>query len=88
MTNDTNNEEKNKPIHVIKSANFTKASIWRNEDKNGNVTYSVTVDRSYQKDGKWHRTSFFQHDEIPLVRKLYLKAEQWLDDHLLESDAA
>jgi hypothetical protein len=69
MSNDTNN--KSKPIHTIRSANFLSASIWKKEDKNGEVFYTVNVDRSYKdKDGKWQRTNSFRHEELPMVRKL------------------
>jgi len=83
----TTNNDKPKPIHTIRSANFTSASIWKKEDKNGEVFYTVNGDRSYQKDGQWQRTNSFRHEELPMVRKLYAEAEAWLDDHLIETAA-
>ena len=84
----TNTDNKPKPIHVIRSANNTSASIWKKEDKNGELFYTVNVDRSYLKDGVWQRTNSFRHEELPMVRKLYAKAEAWLDDHLIDTVAA
>jgi hypothetical protein len=83
----TTTTDTNKPIHVIRSANNTSASVWQKADKNGEVFYTVNVDRSYKKDGTWHRTNSFRHEELPMVRKLYAKAEAWLDDHLIDTAA-
>jgi hypothetical protein len=53
------------------------------------VFYSTSIDRSYKhKDGMWQRTSNFRHEELNIVRKLAAKAEAFIDDLLLEVDAA
>lgn len=49
---------------------FINASIWENEvDKDGRsfTTYSVTMEKRYQKDGDWHSASGFNADELLTV---------------------
>lgn len=79
----------NQPVKQFRSINGISASIWKRESKEGEVFYTTSIDRSYKdKDGKWQRTSNFRHDELNIIRKLATKAEAFIDDLLLEADAA
>ena len=83
----TNND--NQPVKQFRSINGISASVWKRETKEGEAFYTTSIDRSYKdKEGKWQRTSNFRHEELNIVRKLATKAEAFIDDLLLEVDAA
>jgi len=85
----TTTKDNNQPIKQIRSINGISASIWKRVTKEGEVYYTASIDRSYKdQDGKWHRTSNFRHDELPIVRKLAAKAEAFIDDLPLEEEEA
>ena len=50
--------ESNGPVKTLKD-HFIKASIWRNDSKNGPF-YGTTIDRTY-KDGEDYKTSHTFH---------------------------
>ena len=85
MTTTTND---NLPVKQFRSINGISASIWKRKTKEGEVYYTTSIDRSYKdKDEKWQRTSNFRYDELNIVRKLAIKAEAYIDDLGLESEA-
>ena len=72
---------KSKPVETISvptgRAAFINASIWANEnEKDGNkfTTYSVTIEKRYQKEGSWHSTSSFNADELLTVAHVTTKS--------------
>jgi hypothetical protein len=84
----TTTNDNNSPVKQIRSINGISASIWKRESKEGEVYYTASIDRSYKdKDNKWHRTNNFRLDELPIVRKLAEKAEAFINDLLLETEA-
>jgi len=77
-------ETKNAPIYKARAGKFD-ASVWENEDKDGKKTQSVTLRKSWTKDGKeWSEAKIQVFPrEIPdavivledVLRQLRLKAE-------------
>lgn len=66
----------NAPVHSLRHRNL-KASIWRNETKNGPM-YKVMVVRSYRENDQWRDTHGFGFDELMNVAKLFLDAHSWI----------
>jgi len=57
-----------RPIEKIKGGNNVSASIWKNQIQvNGKMVtkYTVTIQRSYFKDGKWHNSNSFDKATLP-----------------------
>jgi hypothetical protein len=53
------------------------ASIWENENEKDGMrftTYSVTIEKRFQKDGSWQSTSSFNSNELLVVAHLASKA--------------
>ena len=70
-------EEKNQPIYKIKSGAMA-ASIWRKDGNNG-PWYQADVQRAYLgQDEKWHYTTSFSRDELPVVLVLLQMAYGWI----------
>jgi adenosylcobinamide amidohydrolase len=44
-----------------------QVAIWRNESKEGNKFYSVSVEKGYKKEDKWYSTTNFNSNDIPKV---------------------
>ena len=76
-----------KPIDTISVPSgrgaFINASIWENEVKQDGdtfTTYSVTLEKRYQKDGDWKSATGFNANEMLVVayvaNKAYEKALQ------------
>lgn len=85
----TTTKDTTSPIKQIRSINGLSASIWKRVNKESEVYYTASIDRSYRdQDGKWQRTSTFRHDELPIVAKLAAKAEAFIDDLALEAEEA
>jgi len=62
-------EEKQLPIERIKCGAIT-AAIWRKDGQNG-PWYQVDAQRCYKgQDEKFHYTTTFSRDELPVVSKL------------------
>ena len=36
---------------------LVKATVWKNKSRDGNEFRSVSLNKSYQKDGEWHNTN-------------------------------
>lgn len=61
-------------------------SIWENEVKSRNGTFksrSVTIQRSYQKEGKWENTNSLRNNDIPKAVLLLQKA---YEENLVKSE--
>ncbi|MEX2206688.1 MAG: hypothetical protein WEF50_10720 [Myxococcota bacterium] len=66
--------DKQKPAHKI-DLNGLRASIWKNEGKNG-AYFTVQLSRSFRDSkGKWKDTSSFGVRHIPAVRTLLEQVE-------------
>ena len=47
------------------------AAVWRNESKEGDTFYSVTLERSYRdRDGNWKSSTSFNGDDLLLLAKV------------------
>ncbi|MEZ6136062.1 MAG: hypothetical protein R3C53_14270 [Pirellulaceae bacterium] len=63
-----------KPIETVSVPSakgaFINASVWENEvDQDGQKykTYSVSIEKRYQKDGTWNTASAFNANELLVV---------------------
>ncbi len=69
----------NRPIHEIRLGRI-KAAIWQNESEHG-IRYSVSIARLYRSEDRWHSTSSFGRDDLPLVAKVADLAHTWVYEH-------
>ena len=70
-----------RPVEKIKGGNNVTASIWKNQIQvNGKMVtkYTVTIQRSYYKDGKWHNSNSFDKASLPDARYCIDKAYERL----------
>ncbi len=57
-----------KPVEKIKGGNNVSAAIWKNPIQvNGKTVtkYTVTLQKSYMKDGKWQNSASFDKATLP-----------------------
>ena len=64
-----------RPVHRISIGNIY-ASIWQNVGK-GRTYYTVTFQRSYQREGDYHYADSFTGDQLLRLAKLADKAHSW-----------
>lgn len=70
--------EKKQPVNKIRIGN-TSATIWLNEGKDGSKYHTVTIERSYSKDGKdWKNTNSYGVNDLPKVRMVSDLAYEWV----------
>lgn len=63
-------EENNRPVREIRIG-AVKASIWKNEAKNGGSYYSASFHTLYRdQEGSWRRSSSFGRDDLLLLAKV------------------
>ena len=68
---------KQKPVHKI-DLNGLRATIWKNQGKNGDY-YTVQLSRSFRdKKGKWKDTASFGVRHLAAVRSLLDQAEAFV----------
>jgi hypothetical protein len=60
--------EKNKPEHTIRVGAGVKATIWRNETAKSTY-YTVTISRTFERNGQFQDTSSFDRDRLLFVAK-------------------
>lgn len=66
-----------KPAHEFRMGRI-KATIWANQTKEGEVWCSVEVVRLYSEGDKWHESTSFGRDDLPLVSKAAEMAFAWI----------
>lgn len=72
MTDATNN-----PVFTYRLGSLS-ATIWQNETEKGKY-YRTEIARNYRdKDGNWHTSNQFSHDELLNVAKLAERAEEYI----------
>ena len=59
----------NRPFTKIQDGLIT-ATIWKNHKAGGQDFFSVTLSRSYQKDGEWHETKSFAGTDLLKIARL------------------
>ena len=77
---------KQKPVHEIRLGRI-RAAIWANQTESGEIWFNVTVSRLYNDGNRWHDTSTFRRDDLPLVSKVSHMAHLWIweqDDSTFE----
>jgi hypothetical protein len=68
---------KQKPVHKL-DLNGLRATVWKNQGKNGDY-YSVQLSRSFRdKKGKWKDTNSFGVRHLAAVRSLLDQAEAFV----------
>jgi hypothetical protein len=68
---------KQKPVHKI-DLNGLRATVWKNQGKNGDY-YTVQLSRSFRdKKGKWKDSSSFGVRHLAAVRSLQDQAEAFV----------
>jgi hypothetical protein len=59
-----------------------EVAVWgRTVEKDGEswIQFSVTVNRSYRKDGgTWEKCNFFRGHDIPIMQSLVARAYEWV----------
>ena len=63
-------EENNRPVREFRIG-AVKASIWKNEAKNGGSYYSASFHTLYRdSEGSWRRSSSFGREDLLLLAKI------------------
>jgi hypothetical protein len=61
-------------------------AIWANTDRHGRAFYTTTLSRSYRDaQGQWHSIGNLHSSDLPVVRELTTRAQDWL--HAQSGDA-
>ena len=77
--------EKKPPVHKIKVGNgplTVTASIWEHRPEKGEVSYSVTLFRSYKdKSEQWHNTGSLFPEHLDNAADALIDAKDWVRQH-------
>lgn len=68
-----------KPEFSVKFGSV-RASVWKNEGKNGSW-YSITIVRVYKQGDEYKESSSFSLEELPLVQLVADRAFHWVAEH-------
>jgi hypothetical protein len=55
---------KNRPVAEIRGMAGLKATIWSDKTETGGTRYSVSIARTYLRDGKYFDTTYFGPSEL------------------------
>jgi hypothetical protein len=66
-----------KPAHEFRLGRI-KTTIWANQAPRGDVWFSVEIVRLYSESQKWHESTSFGRDDLPLVAKAADAAFAWI----------
>lgn len=69
-------KKQNKPVHTVK-VRSVRAAVWENTGDNGKW-FNVTVVRLYKQDDKFHESSSFAAEDLPLVGIVAARAFDWV----------
>ena len=59
------------PVAKIEMFFPITAAVWRNENADGRVWYSATIERRYKdRDGNWQSTGSFAAEDLLLLQKV------------------
>ncbi len=75
----------NAPVQTIRKHSL-KASIWRNETRNGPL-YNVTLVRTYRDGEEFKDTGSLGFDDLANAAKLLLDAESWVTHQITREKA-
>lgn len=62
------------------SAGLVKATIWKNVSSNGDDFRTVSLSKSYRKDGEWKNTSSLGIDDIDKAIQVLQQARDFLKE--------
>lgn len=65
------------PFHKIQEDNI-QASIWKNEGGTNGHYFTVSLSKSYQRDGETQYATSFGHFDLIRVARLSLMATEWI----------
>ena len=71
--------EKNKPEITFRLGSGVKAAVWKNETDKA-VYYSVTISRTFKRNGEFQDTASFNRDDLLFVAKGAHRAYDYLLD--------
>lgn len=66
-----------KPAHEFRLGRI-KSTIWANQAPSGDVWFSVEIVRLYSEGERWHESTSFGRDDLPLVSKAADGAFAWI----------
>jgi hypothetical protein len=67
-----------KPAKSFRLGSITLA-IWANTDRHGRTFYTTSLSRSYRDEaGQWHSIGNLHSYDLPVVRELTTRAQDWL----------
>ena len=73
------------PFHKIQEDNI-QASIWKNEGGSNGHYFTVSLSKSYQRDGETQYTTSFGHFDLIRVARLSLMATEWITNQSRQKD--
>lgn len=85
MSSATTQTGNNAPVHSFRKHSM-KASIWRNETKNGPM-YNVTLVRTYKDGEEFKDTISLGFHDLANASKLLLDAETWIAGQIARDKA-
>ena len=55
-----------------------EATVWPNRNRKGETWFHVEIKRHYIIDGKWHASTIFGRDDLPIIAKAADMAYAWI----------
>ncbi|MEM7147845.1 MAG: hypothetical protein AAF591_22270 [Verrucomicrobiota bacterium] len=75
----------NKPEQTFRLG-AVKATIWKNQGKNDQPFYSVSIARVYKQGDSWKETTSFGKDDLPKLGLVAEEAYRFILSNSLHSD--
>ena len=67
---------------------LVKATVWKNTSKTGDEFKTVSLNRSYQKDGEWKNTNSFGVNDIDKAIQVLEQARDYVNGSDSESESS
>jgi len=66
------------------NSGLVKATIWKNKSKTGDVFNTVSLNKSYKKNGEWMNSNSFSKDDIDKAIDVLQQAREYLSGEVKE----
>jgi len=84
----TDADTASKPAVTVRAGRGISASVFERRSDKGVSYYSISVQKRYKdKDGTWQTSTNYLKDELPLLRHVVAKAQEFVIENDLRSVA-
>lgn len=68
------------------TSGLVKAAVWKNKSKTGGEFRTVSLNRSYRKNGEWKNTNSFSADDLDKAIEVLKQAKEYLTGNCADEE--